>query len=88
MPSREQGVHRSVRPFLDFESPTFSVAVGLIIAAGRMLIFASGRFRVDCRPLGIQFDGLSAFRPCDRDLAEFSKMMDWAFFIQVKQILS
>ena len=30
----------------------------------------------------IHFDGLSAFRPCGRDLVEFFNSTGWAFYVQ------
>ena len=46
----------------------------------------NGRF-CNCRAVGhteaFHFDGLSAFRPCGRDLAEFFNSTGWAFYGQV-----
>ena len=47
---------------------------------------ASGKYRIDGQVWMvdhselIQFDGLSAFRPCSRDLVEFLKRTGWALY--------
>ena len=50
---------------------------------GPRSLWPTRRFRVNSREVGysevIQFDGLSPFRPCGRDLVAFFNCTVWAF---------